>query len=679
MLFGKRFRQNKDQSKFQAKPIERSQPDHENGAQPDAALRSPWEAQNQETLDQIARFVDFAEGFTIGFVEISFANDVEAVVQALRRHPDCQGVQFHVLDASDPNLRHLKDFVVNAVWQLKPLIALRPSQKPVLVIRGLENSIGMLEDYPPVLKDLNFVRDAFIEAVPHPVLFCLPSYAINRIIRFAPDFWSWKSGTFRVLSSSNSQDQASIRALYAEKKLGNLNQLERQERIQLLERLAQEFSSLEGTRPKEDLRIEAKALLELGILYGIVDEFPKAHEAFKRVAQVLTKTAWQPETDKDVSLRINYLNWRGHVELQIGHPEQAESVLQVALFLSQASLSTEASLWHKCTTYRLVGNLRWHKGKVEEALNFYRQSLDICERIGNFQGKAATLLAIGKIKVDQGKVEEVLALYQQSLDIYDQIGAFQGKASTLLAIGRIKADRGEAEEALALYQQSLDIYGQIGVLQGKASTLLAIGRIKVDRDEIEEAIAFYQQSLEIYGQIGDLKGKAVALYELGGIRSVQGKLEEAFDLYQQTLALYNQTDDLKGKAITLHDIGRIKAQQGQSGEALALYQQSLNIKEQIGYLQGKAVTLHNIGLLKSEQGQAEEALAFYQQSLNIKDQIGDLKGKAITLCDIGRIKASQGLEEEALAFYQESLNIHEKIGYHHGRLVLLEAIERLKS
>ena len=70
-------------------------------------------------------------------------------------------------------------------------------KKLVLIIQGLEKSIGKNGDYPPVLQDLNFVRDAFTNSVPYPIVFFLPDYAIARVVKFAPDFWAWKSGFFR--------------------------------------------------------------------------------------------------------------------------------------------------------------------------------------------------------------------------------------------------------------------------------------------------------------------------------------------------------------------------------------------------------------------------------------------------------------------------------------------------
>lgn len=96
-------------------------------------------------------------------------------------------------------MRFLKD----AILQELPHHHFDPNQKLVLFIQGLEKSIGLDKDapYPPVLQDLNFVRDAYSQQLPHTLLFVLPDYGLTRLARFAPDFWSWRSGVFRFKAS----------------------------------------------------------------------------------------------------------------------------------------------------------------------------------------------------------------------------------------------------------------------------------------------------------------------------------------------------------------------------------------------------------------------------------------------------------------------------------------------
>ncbi|GAA6622394.1 hypothetical protein [Scytonema sp. NUACC26] len=199
--------------------------------------RGQFLAVNQQTFAELITFVDFAEKFTIGFVEINFPKDREILIEALKSHPECQDIQFVTLDFPDSNLRFLKDEIV----KILPTIQRETSKKLVLIVRKLENSIGVFGDYPPVLQDLNFVRDTYKKTLPHPILFILPDYALTRLAKFAPDFWAWRSGVFRFKTNQFTREDALAQTLNSEQAIDTLEKPEKQERIDLLHRLLMEY------------------------------------------------------------------------------------------------------------------------------------------------------------------------------------------------------------------------------------------------------------------------------------------------------------------------------------------------------------------------------------------------------------------------------------------------------
>jgi hypothetical protein len=146
---------------------------------------------NLKTFKMLLAFVKAAEGLTIGFIE-SDVVDAGIVIKALQEHSDAQAIQFDVMNFPDPKLRFLLDELTDAL----PKRPLDVGKKRVLILQGLEHSIGMTGEYPPMLVALNVMRDAYVIDVPHPLLLCLPSYAVTRLGLYAPDFWDWRSGMF---------------------------------------------------------------------------------------------------------------------------------------------------------------------------------------------------------------------------------------------------------------------------------------------------------------------------------------------------------------------------------------------------------------------------------------------------------------------------------------------------
>jgi tetratricopeptide (TPR) repeat protein len=418
---------------------------------------------NQESFDQLLTFVDIVpdNAFDLGFIESNFAKDRDAIIQALISHPDCQEMQFEILDFPDPDLRFLMDEILKVL----PTVKVQPHKKLILIVRGLEHSIGMTGEYPPMLVDLNWVRDAYPIKVPHPMLFCLPDYAITRVANFAPDLWAWNSGTFVFKTPANTRDDAVSQTLDASKGITNCEVPEKQERIDLLKRLLMEYTPSNGREETEgDLKTRIRVLNELGIAYRSRSEYTTA-----------------------------------------------KYYLEQALDLAK---DDEELRYLKANTLYELGGIYANQGEVAKAIAFYEQSLELQEKIGfDVQGKAATLHNLAGIYANQGEVAKAIAFYEQSLELQEKIGNVQGKAATLHQLAGIYANQGEVAKAIAFYEESLELQEKIGDVLGKAATLHNLAGIYANQGEVAKAIAFYEQSLELQEKIGNVQGKAATLHQ----------------------------------------------------------------------------------------------------------------------------------------------------------------------
>ncbi len=401
---------------------------------------------NQESFDQLLTFVDIVpdDAFDLGFIQSNFAKDREAIIQALINHPDCQEMQFEIWDFPDPDMRFLMDEILKVL----PKVKVQADKKLIFIVRGVENAIGMTGEYPPMLVDFNWVRDAYPVMVPHLMLFCLPDYAITRVANYAPDFWAWNSGTFVFKTPANTRDDAIFQTLDASKGITNCEVPEKQERIDLLTRLLMEYTPSNG----------------------------------------------RDETHEDLKTRIRVLN-----DLAIAHRSRsdystAKYYLKQALDLAK---DDEEFISLKANTLYELGWIQDDWGNKKEAIAFYQQSLELQEKIGNLQGKAATLHCLAGIYANQGDVEKAIALYEKSLELTEKIGDVQGKAANLHQLAGIYANQGEVGKAIALYEQSLDLQEKMGDVQGKAATFVMLGQLLAAQGDFDQALNYLQQSLEI--------------------------------------------------------------------------------------------------------------------------------------------------------------------------------------
>jgi tetratricopeptide (TPR) repeat protein len=107
------------------------------------------------------------------------------------------------------------------------------------------------------------------------------------------------------------------------------------------------------------------------------------------------------------------------------------------------------------------------RGDYEGAERLYWESLEICERLGDLAGKAATLRELGLLAHHRGDYKESERLYRESLEISERLGNLEGKAVTLHALGKLRWAQGRKAEAEELLRQVLDIYERIGHRRAK--------------------------------------------------------------------------------------------------------------------------------------------------------------------------------------------------------------------
>ncbi|ELS47035.1 tetratricopeptide repeat family protein [Microcystis aeruginosa FACHB-905 = DIANCHI905] len=455
------------------------------------------------------------------------------MIQALKSDPKCQDIQFEVLNFSHrPDLKFLRDEIV----QQLPILPHDPSRKLVLLIRGLEKSIGvdLQGDYPPVLQDLNFVRDAYKRSVPHPLLFILPDYALTRLTKFAPDFWAWRSGVFLFQTPQTTKDYALVQTLEADRPIDSSKSPESSERIALLESLLMDYRPSAGHPPTDiDLNTCNILLHQLGVAYLSQRNATKAQ---------------------------NYL----------------ENALELAQQRQDVSLAAEI--------YQDLGRTFAHRRSWEQARLYFQQALEIFIEYGDRYSQAGTLHCLGMVAAELREWEQAQSYYQQAIEIFIEYGDRYSQAGTLHNLGIVAGKLREWEQARSYYQQALEIkieYGAAGGTQSarfsQASTLHNLGAVAYEEREWEQARLYFQQALEIFIEYGERFSQASTLHHLGMVAQELREWEQARLYFQQALEIYIEYGDRYEQAGTLHQLGIVAEGVGELSQAKSYYLQALQI------------------------------------------------------------------------------------------------------
>ena len=421
---------------------------------------------NQQAFTELLTFVDFVdEKLNIGFVEVNFAQDRDILIEALIKHQDCQNIQFEVLNFSDPNLRFLRDELVEELKRIK----VAPDKKLILLITGLEKSIGVVEDYPAVLTNLNFVRDDLRHTVCYPLLLFLPDYSLTRLAKYAPDFWAWGRKVFDFKTVHSTLVKSVKNQIFYNRNIDSLELSEKKDRIDLLLRLLSEYRSPDNQENKLNL----------------------------------------PNI-------INIYNQLGIACRSIGKYQEAIDYCQKALKMAQDI----GDLHGKAQSLSNLGIIKNLLGKYQEAINYYRNSLDISRQIGDRHGEAESLNNLGIAYNSLGKYQQAINYYQQSLEMLEKIGDRRIEANSLGNLGGAYYYLGEYQQAINYYQKSLEIAHQIGNRHGEANSWFNLGLTYDKLEQKMEAQVTFKNARKLYQAIGLEKkvedcNKAIQDLEIG--------------------------------------------------------------------------------------------------------------------------------------------------------------------
>ena len=319
------------------------------------------------------------------------------------------------------------------------LIEVVQPETDVVFVSNLEMAI------PAVLTYLNYRRETLLW-LNRPVVMWANEWAVQEMIRHAPDFWAFRRHLFEFIPARAA-----------------------------LERLAVQM--LEGT----------------DWVYANVDELADRialHRALiaDMEAKGIGKSALTAGLQRDL----------GVLQQRTGQWSEAKATLAeaLAIFRDLGDRAGVAKSLHE------IGRVHQARGDYPAALEHYRRSLEIKEQLGDRVGVASSQHEIGRVHQARGDYPAALEHYRRSLEIAEQLGDRAGVAQSLHQIGMVHQACGDYPAALEHYRRSLEIAEQLGDRAGVAQSLGQIGQVAQLQGDYVMAVRLWAQALATFEALG---------------------------------------------------------------------------------------------------------------------------------------------------------------------------------
>ncbi len=184
------------------------------------------------------------------------------------------------------------------------------------------------------------------------------------------------------------------------------------------------------------------------------------------------------------------------------------------------------------------------KGELDHALDYFNQSLKICEQLQDKKILAKNLGSIGIVQHSKGELNLALEYYQKSLQMNREIENIDGMVIFLGNIGEILRLKGELDEALSYYQESLDVYQQIGGRSiPMALAFVNSGLVFQQKGEAKKALEFFNKGLEIFKESGNTRRIAEVFFIQISLLIDIDKIERAEKTFTQLQEINEQEED----------------------------------------------------------------------------------------------------------------------------------------
>ncbi len=179
-------------------------------------------------------------------------------------------------------------------------------------------------------------------------------------------------------------------------------------------------------------------------------------------------------------------------------------------------------------------------GRQRDASRAASRALELAHRAGDFASVATALRQLGRVCRDQGEAENALAYFRRSLDVESALGRRRGEALAHRRIGEALVDLERHEEAVAALATAAAIMAELGqVLElARIRTVAAVPTLALGR--VDEAARLLDSALPVMAETKSPDYVADVLLLLADVASRRGDRRQEQDHLRAAEAAYTR-------------------------------------------------------------------------------------------------------------------------------------------
>ncbi|MBE9116539.1 tetratricopeptide repeat protein [Lusitaniella coriacea LEGE 07157] len=380
-------------------------------------------------------------------------------------------------------------------------------------------------------------------------------------------------------------------------------------------------------------------------------------------------TAISPPTSRPLKISEKARLRSAYYWLNSYQPEpNASNLEQVRGYIEAFHHLCELSAWQEAAQILLTRlNFTLEKTLHEQigTWGYYREQIELYRRLLgkiDLQFDCLCLQGLGNASCWLGKIDEAIEYHQQQLEIARKIKNKKMEASALGGLGFAYSLLEKLKVATHYHQQQLEIAREHDFREEEVLALAHLGRNLCLSFKEREAIKMLQQALKLSKALNNIEVESFILEKLSDAYCMLGKPNNAIKLLKRNLGIDEKLNDLHGMCYTFITLSKSYIMLDRFDRAEKYGQNALKIAELMDYDFDRAVASGNLGLIYSHhENQYDRAIAYFEQALQTFINLEQKTKIGIILTNLSYCYTKLKQYQTAMDYTRKSLAIAREI------------------
>jgi tetratricopeptide (TPR) repeat protein len=316
-----------------------------------------------------------------------------------------------------------------------------------------------------------------------------------------------------------------------------------------------------------------------------------------------------------------------------------------------------------------IASIYLGQDQQNEAIESLKRAMKIyTESLGGLTSQVAiVLLSLGKAEVQKESPDNAITYFRQSLQISKELNEDMAVAAALYEIGTVLEGKGKRGEAMECYKETLHLAVDADSAMTRAKTFNKIGGLLADQEKLDDAMKACEKALALFRKVqGEPVVEMGETYEIiAGIHSANGEYDKSLDFFQKAhkILVDRLGPNALSVALSLNNLSINHARRRDFPKAFDLCSEALGIRrEKLGadHLD-TCDTLYNIANILDEWGKIDEAMKYYTEALESYRCTLGTEDLEVANCFqyVGALHLKKEEDDKAMRAFVESLRIYQ--------------------